>query len=253
MLRIRIVSVGAMSVGIIAAIAVALVTNIAAAQTATDGQVGKPLALLAGLRPPHDHKAQQTKATVHAKTASAASKKTANKRTAATTKSARKEHHRIAAKPAAEPTTPAVVQTDTNSAPPAANTFAASVWPLGTAPADAAPAPSPGTVADDGLKMSAVVVDGQTVQVASPDQVNAIDLAADDNRAAKAPAPADRTDAKPTARAVFAAPVHRDETGSPVGSASWIAQVLAALGGAAAAGTVAWFLIGGGPQRMMYG
>ena len=35
-----------------------------------------------------------------------------------------------------------------------------------------------------------------------------------------------------------------------MGSASWIAQVLAALGGAVAAGTVAWFLIGGGPQRM---
>jgi len=36
---------------------------------------------------------------------------------------------------------------------------------------------------------------------------------------------------------------------SAVGSASWIAQVLAALGGAIAAGTVAWFLIGAGPVR----
>lgn len=34
-----------------------------------------------------------------------------------------------------------------------------------------------------------------------------------------------------------------------IGSASWIAQVLAALGGAVAAGTLAWFLIGGGPVR----
>jgi hypothetical protein len=42
--------------------------------------------------------------------------------------------------------------------------------------------------------------------------------------------------------------VHKDA--SAVGSASWIAQVLAAFGGAVAAGVVAWFLIGGGPQRM---
>jgi hypothetical protein len=41
--------------------------------------------------------------------------------------------------------------------------------------------------------------------------------------------------------------MHRDE--SAVGGASWIAQVLAALGGAVAAGAVAWFLIGGGPVR----
>ncbi len=36
---------------------------------------------------------------------------------------------------------------------------------------------------------------------------------------------------------------------SPVGSASWIAQLLAALGGAVAAGAVAWFLIRPAPQR----
>jgi|SRR5271169_706068 len=34
-----------------------------------------------------------------------------------------------------------------------------------------------------------------------------------------------------------------------IGSASWITQVLAALGGAIAAGAVAWFLIGAGPVR----
>ena len=242
MLRIRIVSVG-----VVAAIALALAANGAAAQTATDGQVGKPLALLAGLRPPHDHKAQQSQASVHAKSASAMSKKTAAKKTAATTKSARKEHHRIAARPAVKPTTVAAVQAEDSPAPPAANAFAASFAPVNTA-TDAASPPSP--AADDDLKMSAVVVDGQTVQVASPDQVNAIDLAADDATATKAQAPVDRTDAKPAARAVFAAPIRKDETGSPVGSASWIAQVLAALGGAVTAGTVAWFLIRGGPQRM---
>jgi hypothetical protein len=46
---------------------------------------------------------------------------------------------------------------------------------------------------------------------------------------------------------VLAAPTHRDT--SDVGSASWFAQVLAALGGAIAAGAVAWSLIGAGPVR----
>lgn len=246
MLRIRIVSVGAA-----VAMALVLATNIAAAQTATSGQAGKPLALLAGLRPPHEHKAHQSVATVHARTASKSSKRTAAKKMAAATKSARKEHHRIAAKPAVEPVTVAAVRADDPPAPPPANAFAASVWPVNSAAAsEVASGPPPGTAADDKLKMSAIVVDGRTVQVASPDQINAIDLAADDNVAAKVPAPVERTDAKPTARAVFAAPVSQDEIRSPVGSASWIAQVLAALGGAVAAGTVAWFLIGGGPQQM---
>ncbi len=235
MLRIRIVSVG-----VVAAIAMALAANSAAAQTATDGQAGKPLALLAGLRPPHEHKARQSKAAVHAKTAAVTNKKTAAKKTAATTKSARKEHHRLAARPAVEPTIVAAVQAEDKPAPAAASIFAA----------DAALAPSPGPAADDGLKMSAIVVDGQTVQVASPDQVNAIDLAADDTAGAKARVPLDQAAAAPTARVAFAAPIRKDETGSPVGSASWIAQVLAALGGAVTAGTVAWFLIRGGPQRM---
>ena len=52
--------------------------------------------------------------------------------------------------------------------------------------------------------------------------------------------------AEPTPTVVAAA--HEDK--NPVGSASWIAQVLAALGGAIAAGSVAWFLIGASPQRM---
>lgn len=48
-------------------------------------------------------------------------------------------------------------------------------------------------------------------------------------------------------------PVHvmlfRPSAPSPVGSASWIAQLLAALGGAIAAGAVAWFLIRPAPER----
>ena len=45
--------------------------------------------------------------------------------------------------------------------------------------------------------------------------------------------------AKPAVRAMLFKP----SSPSPIGSASWIAQMLAALGGAIAAGAVAWFLI----------
>jgi hypothetical protein len=52
---------------------------------------------------------------------------------------------------------------------------------------------------------------------------------------------AETTRAAPAVRAMVATPPYED-TG-PVGSASWIAHVLAALGGAFAAGAIAWFLI----------
>jgi hypothetical protein len=89
------------------------------------------------------------------------------------------------------------------------------------------------------------VVGGQTVDVATPDQANAIDLAADDRH--DSAVSDDRTNPDPPAQRVLAAPVHKDE--SPVGSASWVAQVLAAFGGAVTAGVVAWLLIGRSPQR----
>jgi hypothetical protein len=50
---------------------------------------------------------------------------------------------------------------------------------------------------------------------------------------------------KPAVRAMLVKP----STPSPVGSASWIAQMFAALGGAIAAGAVAWFLIRPAPER----
>ena len=37
---------------------------------------------------------------------------------------------------------------------------------------------------------------------------------------------------------------------SSIGSASWIMQIMAALGGAAAAGSAAWFLIGSASPRI---
>jgi hypothetical protein len=123
-----------------------------------------------------------------------------------------------------------------------------------------------------------VVVGGQTVQVATADQVNEMDLAADNSPRITQPTtqptiqptestepPSDRSDlaaaadamakAMPASQAVStpapaaASQTASDQNASTVGSASWIAQALAALGGAIAAGTVAWFLIGAGPVR----
>jgi hypothetical protein len=91
------------------------------------------------------------------------------------------------------------------------------------------------------------------VQVDSPNQVNELDLAArDNNAAAPSAALSDRPDVATAAQTALAAPVHADagQNVDTVGSVSWIAQVLAAFGGAVAAGAVAWFLIGSGPVRI---
>lgn len=105
---------------------------------------------------------------------------------------------------------------------------------------------------------SELVVGGETVQVAAADQVNDLDLAADQSNAAAATAPAtaapetvtksNSAAAEPAARAFVVAPAQ--QRANPVGRTSWLAQMLAALGGAIAAGSVAWLLIGSRPQRM---
>ncbi|HEY1982784.1 MAG TPA: hypothetical protein VGH13_22115 [Xanthobacteraceae bacterium] len=118
-----------------------------------------------------------------------------------------------------------------------------------TTPSDAAPADdnaapaAQAAAADSQATPSAVVVGGQTVDVAAPDQANAIDLAADEHHDATVSDA--RTDPDPPAQRVLAA--HKDASSG--GSDSWIAQFLAAFGGAVAAGLVALFLIGGGPRR----
>jgi len=219
--RIRVVSLAA-----VVALAVAVAAAGANAQTATNDQAGKPLALLAGLKPP-----QQTKASVHAKAGSKKPVKVAKRNIT--------EKHRAAA----------AAQTPETPAP--ANPVPENVWPRPdqTTPANTAAAEQAAAPAADDPPLSAIVVNGQTVQIASPDDVNDIDLAADDRNAAPAAAArSDRVDMAPEATPVVATATRDDA--SPVGSASWVAQVFAALGGAIAAGSVAWFLIGSGPQRM---
>ena len=116
--------------------------------------------------------------------------------------------------------------------------------------AAAEPPPSPPAVTEP--DPSELIVGGRTVQIATPDEVNEIDLAAKDTDAASSTAAATKppshvADAEPASKAVVIARAGLDP--SPVGSASWIAKILAALGGAVAAGSLAWFLIGSAPQR----
>ena len=86
------------------------------------------------------------------------------------------------------------------------------------------------------------------------DDVNEIDEAADPLRVAASAATAaarlsDGAEAEPTSETATVAVARTQPERSPVGSASWIMQILAALGGAFAAGSAAWFLIGSAPQR----
>ena len=235
--------------------AMALALGGARAQTAPSEPVGKPLALLAGLRPPHESKAHEAKASAHAKAAHRSGQRTAAKKThgkfakrvtaersrhAALKRHEHRERSVAAAAPAEMP--PVVLQPApaATSAPPAGERRTAEP-PASAATAmsaELAVSPPPVTTAtSDSPTASAEAADGRTGQADTPDQVNSRDLAA----------PTTHANAETASQPAVAAPVHRDT--SRVGSASWIAQVLAAFGGAVAAGAVAWFLIGGGPVR----
>ena len=212
-----------------------LAAGSAAAQTATDGTPGKPLQLLKIVEQPNKLK---TRPHPHAKTAAVKSSRT---------HIARAEHKRphAAAQTAAAPA-PASASPVANSSAP---TDVAAAEP--TLAAQFAPAPS-------ALSPSDLVVGGQTVQIASPDTVNQIDLAASDadpHASTAAPGSAAASTlalndaAEPTTKSDAINSVSAPPPGSPVGSTSWLLQVFAALGGAVAAGSVAWFLIGSAPQR----
>jgi hypothetical protein len=105
------------------------------------------------------------------------------------------------------------------------------------------PGPAVSTVSVVQTSPNEIVSGGHAVQVTSPDQINAADLAADNHeQTANTAASTDPASPQPVATATVAR-VETPEMPTPVGSASWFAQVLAALGGALAAGVVAWFLI----------
>ncbi len=99
-----------------------------------------------------------------------------------------------------------------------------------------------------------LVVGGQAVQVVSPDDANEIDLAADIPEVPPSKGP--RSDfaeevraLEPAAETAIAAVTAQARDAGPASTSAWVAQLLAAVGGAMAAASVAWFLIGSAPQR----
>lgn len=103
-----------------------------------------------------------------------------------------------------------------------------------------------------------VTVAGQSVEVAAPDDVNDIDRAADTleklarknvavaDAAVSAAVSPDPAAPAPTATIVTPTP----PTPAAADGNTWLAEALAALGGAIAAASAAWFLIGSTPQRL---
>ena len=83
--------------------------------------------------------------------------------------------------------------------------------------------------------------------IAAPDADVSVNAASPTVAAAKAPSMRDIADMTPKSNSANVAVGQRQR--SEVGSVSWILEVLAALGGAVTAGSVAWFLIGSSPQR----
>jgi hypothetical protein len=240
-----------------------LFTGGAAAQSAEP--VGGPLQLLKLMHP------GKSEARPHVKLAKPATAKSATERSAkSSTKTRmasrkkprsyfavaeRKRRQVESALQAAAPPPPASDNTSNNSWPAAPTAMTADAATL--APVQQMPA-APQIVAPTAGTPSQLVIDGQTVQVASADEVNEIDLAASDagvaNAASRGPRLASNTPAsavaesaaqsEPTSAALVEAPTPEMST------TSWILQVLAALGGAIAAGTVAWFLMRSAPPRV---
>jgi hypothetical protein len=235
----------------------------AAAQTTTTEAPGKPLQLLRIIEAPARPKAvahNRIHAALHRVAAVRSVKRHTVVAEAKTEQSA----------PTAQDATPSVSADD-------ADTTA----PIGFAAAKPAtqPAPSLGEPV-----MGPLVVGTPTVEVASQNDVNDLDLAAD--KTADRPANASPVNAAPVSvapedaapstkmaamsvpvaavvsdaasksdsiKADFAAPAPEaaktEATKAAVGSPGWIAQVMAALAGAVAAGSIAWFLIGAAPRR----
>jgi len=237
----------------------------AAAQTSagSTSAPGKPLQLLKIFQP-----SSTVKAKPHAKVAVKSGGKKAAVRTAAKkahTHLAAAHRHRplapermaSAARPESRLAAASTVTADVAFAPPATQP----ILPTPAAPIEPAPSQMPASQMPTSQMPSQVVVAGQAVEVASPDHVNDMDLAANNDTTQISDAAPGTTASAPALREIAEAAPKSDANAeivsaarpmpqsSDVGSTSWFLQVLAALGGAVTAGSVAWFLIGSTPQR----
>jgi hypothetical protein len=236
--RIRIATAGAF---ILLSLAVTL--GSAAAQSVTTGSVGKPLPLLQFTR----HKSK-TRLPLHHRVAVVTKKKRVFRQRIAKHVVAKPRRAIVDARP-----TPAPAQI-VSSAIPAKSTIPANIWPTdGAVTPDSMPAltpdqPAPSVTTEPTVDTDPdqIVTGSHSVRAALPNGLNQAAPSADPVQtttvAATAPAPVVH------AMVVTAEP--RSLTAqSPISSASWLAHVLAALGGAVAAGVVAWFLIKPAPER----
>ena len=226
----------------------------AAAQTATTGAPGKPLPLLQLVHPK-----SKAKLRAHPRIAAKFAKKARLKRRIAKRMPA-KRHKAVVEASRAPTTAPAPVPAATAATAkpeniwPAVNGATPDTGPGGMAALAPRSAPAVATEPVIDTEPDAIMGTSHIVQPATPDDV----LAAGNQQPATKTAPpanpvaaqiatADRAAPKP-ARVMMVKPAAQSDP-SPVGSASWIAHVLAALGGAITAGAVAWFLIGPAPRR----
>jgi len=236
MLRIGIVAAGAIFPALL--IVSGMVSGSATAQTATDATPGKPIQLLQTVQQGKPQARLQARSAVRA----AATKPSVNSRVAYRKKP---RPHLVAAARGRHLSRPPIAEaTASSAAPAAAATIAAATPPLA-----AAPLKPPGP--------SEVVAGGHPVQVASSDAGETLELSANnDNVLANETPPTGAALSAPPMRDVAEAPksdsatvaVAQQQRGE-IGGASWILQVLAALGGAITVGAIAWFLIGSMPQR----
>ena len=246
MLSLRGVTIGA-AVCLMSSAAI----NVAVAQTATTEVPGKPLQILRIVEAP-----ATSRPVAHNRIHAALHRAVAMKNL---------KRHTVVAEAKVEQSPPTIQ----DAAPPAAlgTDDSETAAPAAFAAADPAPAPSAPAI-------GSLVVGKPLVDVASPADINALDLAADKSDTASLDASAaDATpvDAAPSTKvAALAAPAaavvsdiasktdfFKVAAASPapqaarlaVGSPGWIAQVMAALAGAVAAGAIAWYLIGSSPRR----
>ncbi len=242
MSRTRIAAVAAAALLFVAAAITA-----AAAQTATSQPAGKPLQLLQIVEQP-------SKAKPHVKAVAKSAVKRSSKVAART-----KKHTHLAALRRHRPQLPvqAAAATPAPTPAPVPDSILPAANPAMTTEIAGEPAVQPAPAVPGPHE---VVVAGQTVKLAPPDEVNEIDLAANDAAPqtsdaapvriiAGTPPLSETSDSTPKSDSMRAFAVAQPQQPNEVGSTSWILQVLAALGGAITAGTVAWFLIGGTPQR----
>ena len=262
MLRIRVVTVAAMTL---------MMAGAAAAQSngTSDAAPGKPISLLRILLKPASKEPAQDEQVAQARSepAQMEPERRRYRRVARRHRLARRYTHRkIYDEDTAAAQSPVVDQpaaTEAQAPDTAANTPAAS----------------------DQSNVSAMVVDGHTVQVATPDQINMMDMTAADTQTISQPAmaaappqvgtpasdataaqptrqedqpavqnldrnPAQNLDQKPEATSTVAmASVAQQGEDSGTNRDLWYEKLLAMLSGAFVASSIAWIMIGSAPPR----